>query len=85
MANKSETATVTLLDNRSTPCAIGLIKADRTMREIASGHVLEIWSRDRYAPMEVPIWAQREGHLVLIQERAGHWPRKYWRFQIVRL
>ncbi|GAB3815947.1 hypothetical protein GCM10028820_14380 [Tessaracoccus terricola] len=76
------TDAVTLLDNRAAPCAVGLIRADRLMRTLSEGDVLEVLSRDRFAPMEVPLWAETEGHVVEARERTGIWPRRYWRFRI---
>ena len=73
---------VTVLDNRSTPCAVGLIRAARRANEMEVGDVLEILSRDRFAPMEIPLWANTDGHLVASQERVGRWPRRHWRFRI---
>jgi TusA-related sulfurtransferase len=71
-----------LLDNRRSPCAVGLIKAARTMKELAPGTVLEIWSRDHFAPMEIPIWAARDGHRVVDRGRGGAWPRRYFIFDV---
>lgn len=71
-----------LLDNRRTPCAVGLIRAARTMRDLPTGTVLEIWSRDRFAPMEIPIWAERDGHRVVSQGQAGHWPNRHYVFEV---
>ncbi len=73
-----------VLDNRSAPCAIGLIRAAERVRALAPGEELEVLSRDRFAPYEVPLWAERDGHVLLDQERAGLWPRRYWRFRIRR-
>lgn len=53
-----------LLDNRKIPCAVGLIKAARLMADLEPGTVLEIWSRDRFAPWEIPLWAETAGHSV---------------------
>lgn len=83
ISKNSAAATVQILDNRSTPCAVGLIRAHRAMANLEAGAVLEIWSRDRFAPMEVPIWAEREGHVVRLQEKSGPKLRRYWRFQVV--
>lgn len=77
-------APVAVLDNRSAPCAIGLIRAAERVHALAPGEELELLSRDRFAPMEVPLWAERDGHAVLTQERGGWWPRRYWRFRIRR-
>lgn len=78
----AETGSVTLLDNRSTPCAVGLIRAARLMKALGPGDILEILSRDRFAPMEVPLWAETEGHSVEVQEQVGTWPHRHYRFRI---
>lgn len=71
-----------VLDNRSTPCAVGLIRAAEQIRGLKAGQVLEILSRDRFAPMEVPLWAERDGHEVVHVEKVGRWPRTHFRFRI---
>ncbi len=73
-----------LLDNRSTPCAVGLIRAAQRMSVMPAGATLEIWSRDHFAPMEIPLWADRDGYEVLSQDRCGRWPRRYFRFVVRR-
>lgn len=73
-----------LLDNRSAPCAVGLIKAARLMDTLPAGSELEIWSRDRFAPMEVPLWAQRDGYQVEQRPQAGRWPLKHFVFVIIK-
>lgn len=73
-----------LLDNRATPCAIGLIRAAERMTAMAPGSTLEIWSRDHFAPMEIPLWAERDGHQVLSHRRGGRWPRRYHAFVVRR-
>lgn len=59
------------LDNRKTPCALGLIRAREVMESLPSGTVLELLSRDIYAPYEVPAWASKYGYRLLGQERRG--------------
>lgn len=71
-----------LLDNRRTPCAVGLIKAARTIAELPAGAVLEIWSRDRFAPMEIPIWAEADGHSVTSLGMQGAWPNRHYVFEV---
>ncbi|HHU08951.1 MAG TPA: sulfurtransferase TusA family protein [Intrasporangiaceae bacterium] len=80
----SATGERVLLDNRRIPCAVGLIKAARTIADLESGTVLEIWSRDRFAPMEIPIWAERDGHLATALGRRGRWPTGYYVFEVVK-
>lgn len=79
-----QTQSHVLLDNRRTPCAVGLIRAARAIRELAPGSVLEIWTRDRVAPVEIPVWVEREGHEIIRQERVGRWPRGYLLFKVRR-
>ena len=71
-------------DNRATPCAVGLILAARRMAELPPGSVMEIWSRDRFAPVEIPIWAERDGHEVADLGPGGRWPRRYFRYEVVK-
>lgn len=73
-----------VLDNRRTPCAVGLIRAARAIRILPPGTLLEIWTRDRVAPVEIPVWAERDGHEVVRQERQGTWPLRYWVFEVRR-
>ncbi|HRN28570.1 MAG TPA: sulfurtransferase TusA family protein [Terrimesophilobacter sp.] len=72
----------TVLDNRRIPCAIGLIRAEAAMAQLDAGSVLEIRTRDRFAPMEIPLWAQRGGHGEPIVHRVGLWPARYWTFWV---
>ncbi|MDC5698019.1 sulfurtransferase TusA family protein [Intrasporangium calvum] len=73
-----------ILDNRRTPCAVGLIRAARTMESLPPDTVLEIWSRDRFAPMEIRIWAERDGLAVTERGEGGHWPRRHRVFEVYR-
>lgn len=73
-----------LLDNRKTPCAVGLIKAARLMATLEAGTVLEIWSRDRFAPFEIPIWAEADGHTVSDLGKRGSWPGQYMVFEVTK-
>jgi TusA-related sulfurtransferase len=73
-----------VLDNRTTPCAVGLIRAAETMSAMAPGSTLEIWSRDHFAPFEIPLWADRDGYDVVNHGRRGRWPRRFHAFVIRR-
>lgn len=33
--------------------------------------------------MEVPLWAERDGHTVQSVEKVGRWPRAFFRFHIL--
>lgn len=75
---------VVFLDNRSVQCAVGIIKVARLLQGLPEGTLVEVWSRDRFAPHEIPIRVNNDGHTVLEQEQTGSWPRKHWRFLIRR-
>ena len=73
-----------ILDNRRTPCAVGLIRAAQHMHDLQPGGKLEIWSRDMFAPMEIPLWATRDGYRVESHTKAGMWPRRFHVFVVAR-
>lgn len=73
-----------LLDNRRTPCAVGLIRAAQRMGELPPGTVLQIWSKDRFAPIEIPLWAEYDGHVVTRSDKGGTWPFRYFVFDITK-
>ena len=77
------TPTITVLDNRRTPCAVGLIRATGVMAKVPVGEVLEIHTRDHFAPMEIPLWATRSGHSEPSMRKEGSWPFRYWVFSVV--
>jgi TusA-related sulfurtransferase len=54
------------------------------MSVMPPGSTLEIWSRDHFAPMEIPLWADRDGYEVVSQDRGGRWPRRYFVFVVRR-
>ncbi len=82
--DEAVTADRVLLDNRRTPCAVGLIRAAHVIRELPVATVLEIWSRDHFAPMEIPLWAERDGHAVAFRGQQGRWPVRYYVFEVTK-
>lgn len=82
-ASATETPELTVLDNRRTPCAVGLIRATGVMAAVRQGGVLEIQTRDRFALVEIPLWANRSGHSEPDVRREGTWPFRYWVFSVV--
>lgn len=76
------TVTAERLDNRSVPCATGLIQAAEVMDRLPAGAVLEIWTRDRFGPTEIGLWAERDGYTVLDISRAGVWPFRFHRIRV---
>lgn len=61
------------LDNRSTPCSLGLLRVKQRLAEIPLGDVLEVTTRDRFAPYEVPAWVEREGLALDSLTKRGFW------------
>ncbi|MCZ7534351.1 MAG: sulfurtransferase TusA family protein [Acidimicrobiia bacterium] len=76
----TETVPVQRLDNRHSPCATGLIRAAKFMESLPGGSRVEILSRDRFAPMEMALWAERDGYSIIETRRSGLWPFRYHRF-----
>ncbi|MCC7128278.1 MAG: sulfurtransferase TusA family protein [Microbacteriaceae bacterium] len=72
-----------VLDNRRTPCAVGLIRADEVAAGLPAGSRLEILTKDRFAPIEIPLWASRSGHSAPEMRKAGRWPFGYMVFSLV--
>jgi len=52
------------------------------MKTVPDGTRIEILSRDRFAPTELSMWAERDGHTVIEIRRAGVWPMRYHRILI---
>lgn len=61
------------IDNRRTPCALGLLHVQRVMAEVPIGDVVEVTTRDRYAVHEVPAWVDRHDLELVSQRRSGWW------------
>lgn len=82
MSEVAAATSTTVLDNRRVPCALGLLRIRDVMAELADGDLLEVVSLDRFAPVEIPLWAERAGHDVLEVSSSGRWPRRGHRFRL---
>ncbi|MFA5593850.1 MAG: sulfurtransferase TusA family protein [Trueperaceae bacterium] len=65
--------TVHLLDNRNVTCSMGLVRVRQKLSEVPVGDLLEVRTRDRFAPYEVPAWVERVGLEMAYQRRKGFW------------
>lgn len=61
------------LDNRGSPCSLGLIRVKQRLSEIDLGDSLEVKTRDRFAAYEVPVWVERNGLELTSLTRGGLW------------
>lgn len=61
------------LDNRSTPCSLGLLRVKERLAAMPLGATLEVVTRDKFAPYEVPMWVEREGLELTSMKRSGFW------------
>lgn len=61
------------LDNRSTPCSLGLLRVQQLLAGLPLGDMVEVVTRDRFAPYEVPAWVDRHGLELVAFERRGFW------------
>lgn len=65
--------TVHKLDNRGSPCSLGLLRVKQRLADMPLGDVLEVVTRDRFAPYEVPAWVDRQGLQLVSLVRSGFW------------
>lgn len=61
------------LDNRGTPCSLGLIRVRQKLAGLSIGDDLEVVTRDRFAPYEVPLWVEKQGLELTSLRTAGFW------------
>lgn len=77
-------ADAAVLDNRRVPCALGLLRIRDAMADLGAGDLLVVESVDRFAPMEIPLWAARHGHDIVDVQSSGRWPRRGHRFVLCK-
>jgi TusA-related sulfurtransferase len=65
--------TVHLLDNSNVNCSLGLVRVRQKLSELPLGDMLEVRTRDRFAPYEVPAWVERAGLEMASQRTKGFW------------
>lgn len=70
------------LDNRGLACALGLVKVKQVLAQIPLGDTVEVRTRDKFAPYEVPAWVEREGLELAHERRAGFWIFSTYEFAI---
>lgn len=70
------------LDNRRTSCSLGLLRVKEKLAGIPLGDILEVTTRDRFAPYEVPAWVEREGLELAYRQSQGFWLFASHRFGI---
>lgn len=73
-----------VLDNRGVPCATGLLRVRDTIAQLDDGQLLDVRSRDRFAPVEIPLWAERAGHEVISITSSRRWLRQTHRIVLRR-
>jgi TusA-related sulfurtransferase len=62
-----------VVDARGTACPGPLLSAQKAMKEIQSGQILEILSSDKKTKQDVPNWASARGHEYLgTDESSGY-------------
>ncbi|MCO5293300.1 MAG: hypothetical protein M9882_00120 [Homoserinimonas sp.] len=50
---------------------------------LPAGSRLDILTKDRFAPIEIPLWASRSGHSAPQMRKVGVWPFGYMVFSLV--
>jgi TusA-related sulfurtransferase len=73
VADQGREGAVHKLDNRGSSCSLGLLRVKQRLAEMPLGDVLEVVTRDRFAPYEVPAWVERQGLELVSLVRSGVW------------
>lgn len=66
---------MTLLDTRGFLCPVPVIRARERLRTLPLGETLEVLCDDPMAPLDLEVFCEREGHVVLAtrEEEGGGW------------
>ena len=78
MAEKPDQASCTV-DTSGTCCPQPLLQAQRAIKSMQSGEVLELIATDAGSKMDIPAWCGRTGHTLLRTEQDGKTFRYYVR------
>ncbi len=62
---------ITVLDVTGLQCPLPVLKAQKALRSLASGDVLQVISTDPMAKIDIPHFCAEHGHRVLRQEPQG--------------
>ena len=72
-----DTATASIdqtLDARGLSCPMPMLKTKKTLKNMASGQVLEVWSTDPGSKNDIPDFCQKQGNelIDIIDEADGY-------------
>jgi Rrf2 family protein len=59
------------LDCIGVPCPLPIVRISEMMRELKTGHVLEVWADDEGAKADIPAWCMGTGNEFLCREEFG--------------
>lgn len=62
---------ITLLDVSGLQCPLPVLKAQKALRSLASGDVLQVISNDPMAVIDIPHFCAEHGHQLLRQDAQG--------------
>ncbi|MBY0337870.1 MAG: sulfurtransferase TusA family protein [Acetobacteraceae bacterium] len=64
---------VTTLDVRGLSCPLPVLKANKALRALDAGALLEVWATDPAALKDFPVFAEETGHrLEEVRQAGGH-------------
>ena len=56
------------IDVRGLLCPFPILKAEENIRKLESGNILEILATDPKSKTDIPTWATKKGHQLLLME-----------------
>ncbi|MEH6725335.1 MAG: sulfurtransferase TusA family protein [Hyphomicrobiales bacterium] len=71
IGSKPSVGNVVVLDVTGLQCPLPVLKAQKALRSLASGDVLQVISTDPMAKIDIPHFCAEHGHRVLRQEPQG--------------
>lgn len=71
MGRETAGRNITVLDVSGLQCPLPVLKAQKALRSIASGDVLQVISTDPMAVIDIPHFCAEHGHQLLRQDAQG--------------
>ncbi len=66
-----------LLDARGLTCPMPMLKTKKTLKDMASGTVLEVWGTDPGSKNDIPAFVKKGGHELLTLEDVAEGHTRY--------
>ena len=71
----------TTIDARRAFCPGPMMELIAALKSKQIGDEVEVWSRDKNSPHEIPLWTEKVGHQVISNEKVGD----YWSIVVKKM